>query len=101
MNSFHLTVAVSLLLLQLAAAYAGNLCHSIPGLPGRDGKDEKDGTPGVPGPAGPPGTSEILHTAYQELREQLTSDILNNTRLGDISTNRVVSCPQTIQVEYM
>ena len=97
MNSSPLTVAVSLLLLQLAAASAGNLCHSIPGLPGRDGKDGKDGTPGVPGPAGPPGTSEISYTAYQELRERLTSDILNDARLGDTSTNRAGNCPQTVK----
>ena len=85
------TVAVSLLLLQLSAAR--NVCQQLPGLPGRDGRDGKDGTPGAPGPAGPPGTSEISYTAYQELRERLTSDILNDLRLGDISTNTDNACP--------
>ena len=54
--NLSITVAMILLLLQLAAA-ARNVCQSIPGLPGRDGRDGKDGTPGVPGPAGPPGTT--------------------------------------------
>ena len=90
-----LTVAVSLALLQLTTA--GDVCQSIPGLPGRDDRDGKDGTPGVPGPAGPPGTSEISYIAYQELREQLTIDILNDARLGDISTNGVDTCPQTVK----
>ena len=75
--SVIVTLAVSLLLLQLVAA-AGNVCQEFPGLPGRDGRDGRDGAPGVPGPAGPPGNSEILYTAYQELRERLTSDILND-----------------------
>ena len=95
MNLFVLTVAVSLLLFQLAAA-AGDCCQAFPGVPGRDGRDGKDGTPGVPGPAGPPGTSEISYAAYRELREQLISDILNDTRLRDISTNGT-STPQTVQ----
>ena len=86
-----LTVAVSLLLLQLATA-AGNCCQSIPGVPGRDGRDGKDGTPGVPGPVGPPGTSEISYTAYQELRGMLRDDILNDTTLGvSMATNVLVS----------
>ena len=88
MNLSLLTVVVCLLLLQLAAA-AGDSCQGFPGLPGRDGRDGKDGTPGVPGPAGPPGTSEISYTAYQELREQLTSDILNGTRMGVTTVNNV------------
>ena len=82
---------MSLLLLQLSAA--GDACQLLPGLTGKDGRDGKDGTPGVPGPAGPPGTSEISYTAYQELRERLTSDILNDPRLGDISTNMDNTCP--------
>ena len=91
MHLSPLTVAVSLLLLQLAAA-AGNICQSIPGLPGRDGRDGKDGTPGVPGPAGPPGTSEISYTAYQELRETLRDDILNGSRMGvSMATDVLVS----------
>ena len=84
------TLAVSLLLLQLSAA--GDVCQQFPGLPGRDGRDGKDGTPGVPGPAGPPGTSEISYKVYQELRERLTSDILSNPRLGGISTNMNNTC---------
>ena len=88
------TVAVGLLLLQLSAA--GDVCQQLPGLPGRDGRDGKDGTPGVPGPAGPPGTSKISYMAYQELRERLTSDILNDPRLGDISTNTDNTCPQVL-----
>ena len=48
----------------------------------------------VPGPAGPPGTSEILYTAYQQLRERLISDILNDPRLGGISTNVDNTCSQ-------
>ena len=63
-----------------------NVCQQFPGLPGRDGRDGRDGTPGVPGPAGPPGTSEISYTAYQELRERLTSDILNTDN----------TCPQVL-----
>ena len=89
-----LTVLVSLLLLQLAAA-AGNSCPGFPGLPGRDGRDGKDGTPGVPGP---PGSTGISYTAYRELREQLTNDILNDTRLGGISTSRAGTCPQIIKI---
>ena len=95
MNLSPLTVAVSLLLLQLAAA-AGDSCQAFPGYPGRDGRDGRDGTPGVPGPAGPPGTSEISYTAYRELREQLIRDILNDTRLRGISTNGTGTC-QTLQ----
>ena len=91
-----LTVAVSLLLLQLAAA-AGDGCQAFPGFPGRDGRDGKDGTPGVPGPAGSPGTSEISYTAYQELRERLTIDILSDPRLGGISTNTESTCPHTLR----
>ena len=91
MNLSPLTVAVSLLLLQLAAA-AGDVCQAFPGVPGRDGRDGKDGTPGVPGPAGPPGTSEISYTAYQELRETLRDDILNDTTMGvSMATNVLVS----------
>ena len=86
------TLAVSLLLLQLSAA--GDVCQQFPGLPGRDGRDGKDGTPGVPGPAGPPRTSEISYTAYQELRERLISDILSDPRLGAISTNMNNTCSQ-------
>ena len=94
-----LTVAVSLALLQLAAA-AGDACQAFPGHPGRDGRDGKDSMPGVPGIAGPPGISEISYTAYQELRERLTIDILNDARLGDISTNGVNTCPQTVKTAY-
>ena len=84
-------IIVSLLLLQLAAA-AGDVCQTFPGVPGRDGRDGKDGTPGVPGPAGPPGTSEISYTAYQELRETLRDDILNDTTMGvSMATNVLVS----------
>ena len=90
-----LTVAVSLALLQLTSAR--DACQAFPGYPGRDGRDGKDGTPGVPGPAGPPGTSEISYIAYQELRERLTIDILNDARLDDISTNGVDTCPQTVK----
>ena len=50
--------------------------------------------PGLPGKPGPPGNSEISNAAYQELRERLTSDILNDPRLGGISTNTVNTCPQ-------
>ena len=74
MTASIVTVAVSLLLLQLAAA-AENVCQQFPGLPGRDGRDGRDGAPGVPGPAGLPGNSEISNATYQELRERLTSDI--------------------------
>ena len=81
------TLAVSLLLLQLSAAE--KFCQQLPGLPGRNGTDS---TPGVPGPAGPPGTSEILYKAYQELRERLTSDILNDPRLCDICTKTNNTC---------
>ena len=88
------TLAVSLLLLQLSAAE--KFCQQLPGLPGRDGRDGTDGTPGVPGPTGPPGTSEISYTAYQELRERLISDILNDPRLGDISTKTNNTCPQIL-----
>ena len=95
MNLSLVTVSLSLLLFRLAAA-AENVCQGFPGLPGRDGRDGKDGTPGVPGPAGPPGTSEISYTAYQELREQLTSDILSDPRLGGVSTNSE-TCPTTIK----
>ena len=91
-----LTVAVSLHLFQLAAA-AGDACQAFPGFPGRDGRDGKDGTPGVPGPAGPPGTSEISYTAYQDLRERLTIDILSDPRLGGISTNTESTCPPTLR----
>ena len=96
MNLSPLTVALSILLLQLAAA-AGDGCQAFPGVPGRDGRDGKDGTPGVPGPAGPPGTSEITYTAYQELRERLTIDILSDPRLGGISTNIESTCPPTLR----
>ena len=51
---------------------------------------------GGPGPAGPPGTSEITYTAYQDLRERLTSDILNDPRLGEISMNGGSTCPQLL-----
>ena len=95
MNLSLVTVSLSLLLFQLAAA-AENVCPGFPGLPGRDGRDGKDGTPGVPGPAGPPGTSEISYTAYQELREHLISDILSDPRLGDRFTNSE-TCPTTIK----
>ena len=87
-------VAVSLLIIiQLAAAAAavGDVCQGFAGFPGRDGRDGRDGAPGGPGPAGPPGTSEISYTAYQDLRERLTSDILNDPTLGDISI-----CPQLL-----
>ena len=94
MNPSLVNLAVSLLLLQLSAA--GNVCQQFPGLPGRDGRDGKVGTPGAPGPAGPPGTSEISYTAYQELRERLTSDILNDPRLGDISMNTNNNCPLSL-----
>ena len=50
--------------------------------------------PGLPGKPGPPGNSEISNAAYQELRERLTSDILNDPRLGGISTNTVNTCLQ-------
>ena len=89
-------VAVSLLLLQLAAA-ARNVCQQfpLPGPPGKKGRDGRDGTPGGPGPAGPPGTSsEISYTEYQELRERLTSDILSDPRLGGIPANINNTCPQ-------
>ena len=86
MNLSIVTLAVSLLLLQLQLAAAGDVCQQFPGLPGRDGRDGRDGTPGVPGPAGPQGTSEISYTAYQELRERLTSDILNTDN----------TCPQVL-----
>ena len=90
-------VAVSLLLLQLAAAATGDVCQGFPGLPGRDGRDGRDGTPGDPGPAGPPGTSsEISYTEYQELRERLTSDILSDPRLGVMSTGTDNTCPQNL-----
>ena len=81
------TLAVSLLLLKLSAAE--KFCQQLPGLPGRNGTD---GTPGVPGPAGPPGTSEIFYKAYQELRERLTNDILNDPRLCDIWTKMNNTC---------
>ena len=87
-------VAVSLLLLLQLAAAARNVCQGLPGLPGRDGRDGRDGTPGDPGPAGPPGTSEILYTEYQKLRERLTSDILSDPRLGGVSTNMDNTCSQ-------
>ena len=80
-----LTVAVSLLLFQLAAA-AGNICHSIPGLPGRDGRDGKDGTPGIPGT---PGALELSATAYQELRERLTNEIRSNLEMGITNLSNV------------
>ena len=90
-------VAVSLLLLQLAAAATGDVCQGFPGLPGRDGRDGRDGTPGGPGPAGPPGTSsEISYMEYQELRERLTSDILSDPRLGAMSTGTDNTCPQNL-----
>ena len=73
-------------MIQLAAA-AGDVCQGFAGFPGRDGRDGRDGAPGDPGPAGPLGTSEISYTAYQDLRERLTSDILNDPRLGEISMN--------------
>ena len=93
---YLVTVAVSLLLLQLAAA-ARNVCQPfpLPGPPGKKGRDGRDGTPGDPGPAGPPGTSsEISYTEYQELRERLTSDILSDPRLGGIPSNINNTCPQ-------
>ena len=93
MTASIVTVAVSLLLLQLAAA-AGNVCQQFPGLPGRDGRDGRDGAPGVPGPAGPPGNSEISDAVYQELRERLTSDILDDPRLYGNSTNMDNTCLQ-------
>ena len=96
MNLSIVTLAVSLLLLQLQLAAAGDVCQQFPGLPGRDGRDGRDGTPGVPGPAGPQGTSEISYTAYQELRERLTSDILNDPRLDDITTNMDNTCPHLL-----
>ena len=74
MTASIVTVAVSLLLLQLAAA-AENVCQQFPGLPGRDGRDGRDGAPGVPGPAGLPGNSEMSNATYQELREKLINDI--------------------------
>ena len=95
MNLSLVTVSLSLLLFQIAVA-AENVCPGFTGLPGRDGRDGKDGTPGVPGPAGPPGTSEITYAAYQELREQLTSDILSDPRLGGVSTN-LETCSTTIK----
>ena len=64
------------------------------GVQGPPGPNGVQGPPGVPGPAGPPGTSEISNTTYQELREMLTSDILSDPRLGDISTNVDNSCLQ-------
>ena len=96
MNLSPLTVAVSLLLFQLAAA-AGDCGQGLPAFPSRDGGDGRDGTPGVPGPAGPPGTSEILYTAYQELRERLTSEVLSDPRLRDISMNTEDTCPPTLK----
>ncbi len=90
-------VAVSLLLLQLAPAATGDVCHGFHGLPGRDGRDGRDGTPGDPGPTGPPGTSsEISYTEYQELRKSLTSDILSDPRLGAMSTDTDNTCPQNL-----
>jgi len=89
-------VALSLLLLQLAAAATGDACQGFPGLPGRDGRDGRDGTPGGPGPTGPPGTSEMTYTEYQELRERLTSDILSDPRLGVMSTDTDNTCPQNL-----
>ena len=90
-------VAVSLLLLQLAAAATGDVCQGYPGLPGRDGRDGRDGTPGDPGPPGPPGTSsEMTYTEYQELRKSLTSDILSDPRLGAMSTDTDNTCPQNL-----
>ena len=90
-------VAVSLLLLQLAAAATGVVCQGFPGLPGRDGRDGRDGTPGDPGLTGPPGTSsEISYTEYQELRERLTSDILSDRRLGGMPANMDNTCPQNL-----
>ena len=82
-------------MMQLAAA-AGDVCQGFAGFPGRDGRDGRDGAPGGPGPAGPPGTSEISYTAYQDLRERLTSDILNDPRLGEISMNGGSTCPQLL-----
>ena len=96
MTPSFVAVAVSLLLLQLAAA-TGDVCQGFPGLPGRDGRDGRDGTPGGPGPAGPPGTSsEISYTEYQELRERLTNDILSDPRLGAMSTDTDNTCPQNL-----
>ena len=97
MTPSFVTVAVSLLLLQLAAAATGDVCQGFPGLPGRDGRDGREGTPGDPGPAGPPGTSsKISYTEYQELRERLTSDILSDPRLGGMSTDTDNTCPQNL-----
>ena len=92
MNPSIVTVTVSLLLLQLSAA--GDVCQQFPGLPGRDGRDGRDGTPGVPGPAGPQGTSEISYTAYQELRERLTSDILNTDNTCPQVLPTAISCKE-------
>ena len=91
MKPSPLTVAVSLLLLQLATAALP------PGLPGRDSKDGKESTPGVLGPAGPPGIPQISNAAYQELRERLTIDILSDPRLCDISKITKATCPPTLR----
>ena len=64
------TPAVSLLLLQLSAA--GDVCQ------------------------GPPGNLEISYTTYEELRERLISDILNDPRLCCISVNTDNTCPQVL-----
>lgn len=75
-------------------SFASAICCCKGRLPSvsRDGRDGKDGTPGVAGPAGPPWASEILHTAYQELRETLKDDILNDTRMAvTVVTNVSVS----------
>ena len=97
MTASIVTVAVNLLLLQLAAA-TEDVCQQFPGLPGRDGRDGRNSAPGVPGPVGLPGNSEISNATYQELREKLTNDIPRDPRLNERSTNtnNASICPQVV-----